>query len=295
MSKQDKTWIMQGDNLTIVLGNRPHTLNRETHPNFDRVLEAIRNDDWSDMEELVDVSRAVEQYANGLVTVVDGDVYFDGRPFHNAVADRLLDMLKGGFPVEPLVNFLTNLKENPSRTAVNELYGFLEKNSLPITPDGHFLAYKKVRADFKDIYTGNMDNSVGQVVSMLRNEVDENASNTCSSGLHFCSLEYLPHFGRSGNDNVVILKINPKDVVSIPTDYNNAKGRACRYEVVDVHTAAKPETTEAFSTPVVNVSSSAPREVRRYASDGKYRYTDNGYYASNDDVVAWLNYNEDNS
>ena len=30
----------------------------------------------------------------------------------------------------------------------------------------------------------------------------------------------------------MIVKINPRDVVSIPTDYNNSKGRACRYEVI---------------------------------------------------------------
>ncbi len=38
----------------------------------------------------------------------------------------------------------------------------------------------------------------------------------------------------------MILKINPADVVSIPNDYNGAKGRACRYEVIDqVKGAAK--------------------------------------------------------
>jgi hypothetical protein len=45
----------------------------------------------------------------------------------------------------------------------------------------------------------------------------------------------------------MIVKINPADVVSIPSDYNNAKGRACRYEVIGEHTS---ETTEAFRTPV---------------------------------------------
>jgi hypothetical protein len=30
----------------------------------------------------------------------------------------------------------------------------------------------------------------------------------------------------------MILKINPRDVVSIPNDYGYSKGRACRYEIV---------------------------------------------------------------
>jgi hypothetical protein len=58
---------------------------------------------------------------------------------------------------------------------VTELYGFLEKGNLPITNDGHFLAYKKVRKDYKDCHSGTMDNSIGQVVEMERNQVDDKA------------------------------------------------------------------------------------------------------------------------
>jgi hypothetical protein len=34
----------------------------------------------------------------------------------------------------------------------------------------------------------------------------------------------------------MILKINPRDVVAIPADYNNTKGRCCRYEVIGEYT-----------------------------------------------------------
>ena len=30
----------------------------------------------------------------------------------------------------------------------------------------------------------------------------------------------------------MILKINPRDVVSIPADYGDTKGRCCRYQVI---------------------------------------------------------------
>jgi hypothetical protein len=130
---------------------------------------------------------------------------------------------------------------------VNELYGFLEKNNLPITPDGHFLAYKKVRQNYLDVHSGTMDNSVGKVVEMERFKVDDKAENTCSSGLHFCSQSYLNHFG---GERVVIVKINPKDVVSIPTDYDFSKGRACRYEVIGEVGASATDTDAAFTAPV---------------------------------------------
>lgn len=133
---------------------------------------------------------------------------------------------------------------NPSKRAVTELYGFLEKNSLPITPDGHFLAYKKVRDSFLDVHSGKFDNSVGKVVEMERNKVDDDKNNTCSTGLHFCGMSYLNSFG---GERTVIVKINPRDVVSIPTDYNEAKGRACRYEVIG---ELGVEAEEAFTSPV---------------------------------------------
>jgi hypothetical protein len=140
-------------------------------------------------------------------------------------------MLEEGFSIEPMVLFMHNLLKNPSKRSVDELYGFLEKNNLPITPDGYFLAYKKVRNDFLDIHSGTMDNSPGTVVEMERYKVDDNKDQTCSTGLHFCGMSYLSHFG-SGGDRTVIVKIDPADVVSIPSDYNGAKGRACRYEVI---------------------------------------------------------------
>jgi len=155
-------------------------------------------------------------------------------------------MLQDGFPVEPLVLFMENLMQNPSYRSVNELYGFLEKNNLPITPDGHFLAYKKVRENYHDVYTGKFDNSVGKIVEMERNQVNDDQNQTCSAGLHFCSENYLNHFG---GERVMILKINPRDVVSIPTDYNNSKGRACRYEVIG-EVGVNPEDVVEFTAPV---------------------------------------------
>jgi hypothetical protein len=71
---------------------------------------------------------------------------------------------------------------------------------------------------------------------MPRNKVDEDKDRTCSYGLHFCSISYLPHFSDSCGGHTMIVKINPKDVVAIPADYNNTKGRTCRYEVIGEYT-----------------------------------------------------------
>lgn len=291
-------YIIQGDSLTIYFTDtgRQSTIHRNTHPKFEQVLDAIRAGDWDLVPNLVDLVAVIRDYTseNKDIEVRDGDVLFEGKPFANAISDRLLTMLEEDLPVEPLCNFLTNLKKNPSKRAVDELYGFLEKNTLPLTPDGHFVAYKKVRDNYMDIHSGKFDNSVGQVVSMARNEVDEDKDRTCSSGLHFCSLEYLPSFGGYNGTRVMLLKINPRDVVSIPSDYNNAKGRACRYEVIAEHDAPKGQdrdTTDAFDSVVYNTNT-GPREVAR----GEYRFwfVDNGDECTRQDYLEWLAYLDEN-
>jgi len=178
------------------------------------------------------------------VSIQGETLYWKGKELNTGLSVRMIQMLQEGFPIEPMVNFMENLYQNPSKRAVTELYGFLEKCNLPITPDGHFLAYKKVRADYTDVHSGTMDNSVGQIVEMERHDVDDNKDNTCSTGLHFCSQSYLNSFG---GERTVIVKINPRDVVSIPSDYNDAKGRACRYEVIG---EMEVEADKAFTRPV---------------------------------------------
>ena len=237
-------FLIQGDNVVVVIDNKPHTINK-THITYQKVVDAIKAGDWEAVKESIEPKKVVLNYGNGNVSIQGETLFWKGKELHTTLAVKMIDMLKEGFPIEPMVHFMDNLYQNPSKRAVDELYGFLEKNSLPITPDGHFLAYKKVKNDYKDCYTGTMDNSVGSVVEMERNRVDDDQNRTCSTGLHFCSRDYLNHFG---GDRVVIVKINPRDVVSIPNDYNDSKGRACRYEVVDE--IDKEKADEAFAKSV---------------------------------------------
>ena len=37
---------------------------------------------------------------------------------------------------------------------------------------------------------------------------------------------------RDRGNRLLAVKINPRDVVAIPTDYNNSKGRACQYHIL---------------------------------------------------------------
>jgi hypothetical protein len=68
---------------------------------------------------------------------------------------------------------------------------------------------------------------------MTRSKVDDNRSVGCSQGLHAGALNYVASYGNvDAGDKIVIVKINPKDVVSVPSDCNHEKLRTCQYEVV---------------------------------------------------------------
>lgn len=236
-------FVIQGNNVTVVIGNKPHTISK-THITYQKVVDAIKAGDWTTVKDIIDPKKVVLNYGQGNVAIQGEKLFWKGEELNGALAVRMITMLQEGFDVSPFVSFMENLFQNPSKRAVDELYGFMEKNNLPLTPDGHFLAYKKVREDFLDVHSGTMDNSVGRIVEMERNKVDDNKDNTCSTGLHFCGMSYLGHFGGA---RTVIVKVNPRDVVSIPSDYNGAKGRACRYEVIG-ELGVDPE--QAFDKPV---------------------------------------------
>jgi hypothetical protein len=137
-----------------------------------------------------------------------------------------------GIPMEHYCKFLDNLMANPSMTSRKELYLFLEAADLPITQDGCFLAYKAVRHDFLDKHSGTFSNKPGVTFSMPRAEVDDNRDVTCSYGFHAAAYEYARGFLGSTGDKMVAVKINPADVVSVPSDYNNQKLRTCKYTVM---------------------------------------------------------------
>jgi len=207
-----------------------------THPNYDKVRAALKDGATEDqIESLINIAAAVEDFGEGRVTVEHGVVMYDDHPLHNSMTNRIISMMREGFNVQPMILFLENLMENPDYRAVNELYGFMEKTDLPITATGMFRAYRMVDKDYKSFHanpdgTHNV-NTMGAVIEMLRNQVNPDKNDTCSDGLHFCSQNYLGFYGPRGR--VVVVEINPRDVVSIPVDYDNAKGRCCRYVVVD--------------------------------------------------------------
>jgi hypothetical protein len=225
--------------LTILIAGKSHNLDA-SHPNFTRVTDAIKAGDWDAVPGLVDIPAAVNAFGAGKVTVRDGVVYYGAEPVRDSLADRILSMAGQGFSVDPFCRLMENIQANPSFRLRQRIFDFLDALNLPITDDGCFMAYKKVRRDtasggLVDIHSGKFSNDIGTVVEMDRTQVDDRDDVTCSAGLHVCSESYLPHFGNDEHDEIILVKVDPRDVVSIPTDYNNAKMRTCRYTVMALY------------------------------------------------------------
>ena len=219
-------------NLTLVLNNRTYQVLPD-HINYKMILDALPTATADELLEIVDIEKAVATFSDGLVEIKNGQVTYEGEVVHGSISKRILEFMSKGLPFQPLVNFLNNLMDNPSMQSQKELYDFLEHEHLPITEDGHFLAYKAVRSDYKDKYRGVFDNRVGKICKMQRAKVDDDRARGCSDGLHAGALNYVAGYGSlENNDRIVIVKINPRDVVSVPSDCNCEKLRTCQYEVV---------------------------------------------------------------
>ena len=218
--------------ITVVLDGERHSINAGNLL-FSKALEAYKADDWDAFIACVNPEiRLKSLYASYEgIEVKDGNLYVFGDPVHSTLATRVISFLEHGLDCVHLFKFILKLNLNPSKRAVDELYTFLEHRALPITDNGNFLAYKAVRADYTDKHTGKFVNTIDAVLEMPRNKVDDDKNVGCSYGFHAGTVEYAKDF-LGGQGHLMIVEINPADVVSIPTDCQFQKLRTCKYKVV---------------------------------------------------------------
>lgn len=208
---------------------------------FDEAQELVAK-----ARDIINVERAVTKFVDGNIRIEDGFLYYQDIEIRSGLVDRIIESMNNGENFKFYLPFLENLLENPSRKAVDRLFDFLVANDIEITEDGHFIGWKVVRENYFDCHTGTMDNSPGKIVKMPRTRVNDNDRETCSAGLHVCSKSYIRHFG-GRSSKLVSVKVHPRDVVSIPVDYGDAKMRSCQYEVLaDVTHQFKEELESGF-------------------------------------------------
>jgi hypothetical protein len=259
-------FMLQGDVLTVSFDSEVFQISK-TDPSFAEVSGFIAkaNKDalkkWytnkKNSENKASEERVKQAEKIGC-TVIGEQLYYNGEPVHNSLSEKIKQYISMKLPYQPLVNFMQNLMLNPSRNSVQQLFNFLQHKNLPITEDGCFLAYKAVNPTLLDIYSNSILNEIGSVVSISRNQVDDNPSNHCSSGLHCGALEYVKNYARQ-DSKILIVKVHPKDVVSVPLDHNFTKVRVCEYKVVDF-----------YNQPLSSTYSGEDSESFRYESIDSY-------------------------
>jgi len=220
------------NSLSLFLNGESITLPRSS-TQAKMILEELKKEkpDEEAITAFTTLNRGLGQYSIEELHIKDDTVYRFGIALPNIMSKRVIDCYQTGVPYKFLVNMFDRLNLNPSQRAVQESYQFLEHGNMPITPEGFFLGYKAVNENYLDYFSRSFDNHPGKSHIMPRNAVCDNADMGCDKGFHVGSLEYARGFGYDGG-HIIIVMVDPADIVSIPKDCNFKKLRTCAYTVI---------------------------------------------------------------
>jgi hypothetical protein len=277
--------IVSENSVTMLIGTKLYAAQSD-HPNYSRILTALRDRQYDGIDALFDIPKAIEiaitdhGIANGEFTVESGIIALNGEPFTIEVSHKVLRMIEGGYPIEPLRAFLRKVRQNPSARVQSDLLLFAVANGFTIHEDGDIVAWKGVNGDYTDQHSGTVLNKPAHlidgteqftlpytsdngdrvaiengvtVVSKPRHQVDDRHGVTCSFGLHVGSFSYANGYGQ----RQIAVKVNPADFVSVPEEYGNGKARVSRYEVLtEMEGRVQPEHKEVYTDTDFGVTSS---------------------------------------
>lgn len=179
------------------------------------------------------IVETIKEYSNGPLTISNGNVYVGGHKVNGEFCLKLVEMHKNQDPrLDAVGKFFLSLSMAPDMSAIEGLLDFLEHIGIQINDDGSFYALKRVRADYTDIYTGLIDNSVGTSPVMPRHLISTDRNDACAPGLHVGGADYVKWYSNSPSTRVMKVLVWPKDVVRVPYDHNAGKLATCGYTVV---------------------------------------------------------------
>lgn len=224
-----------------------------------RYLVDEHGEDFQTVRDLVETFRTgVKATAAEAVSVVDGDPdqaeaepyrIAHGDPVEEVVLAAAIRLTNSDADLAPLGAFLRRLERNPSQVSRSQLFGWLKAGGFTLTTDGLIVGYKSVRADglsavagkepvtvqaqdgSVQTVTGHVPYPVGATVWMARDLVNDDRDSACSVGLHVGTYGYAEHF----SERMLVVLVDPADVVSVPTDSNAQKMRVCRLYVAARH------------------------------------------------------------
>lgn len=228
------------------------------HPNYGKICEVLIGGKAT-LEQLVpmfDVKVVLSK--DGFVVDDDGVAHFNGKRLSAYVTSRLSSSMIDGFGTGPIARFVEKTLKNPNPEVHEDLLRWVEESKLPITEDGNIIAFKRVRSDLKDIYSGRVQYAVGKITEIPRESCTFNRNNACGSGLHFAGRGYS--FG-SEDQPLIMMEIDPVDVTSFPK--NEPKGRCCRLRTVKIVSAGERDATYNSEKVI------SKKDVKRMSKDTK--------------------------
>ncbi len=264
MSSLQHTYVNNGsvEYITVyVEGHEPLSAD-STHPYFREIKDCVFHGDCGKaVIDLFDIAEAVSkrfQQLSERVSVNGGVVFFDGDKQDDAVTRQILAFIDADKQDwQPLVNFMENIAANPTKHSREQLYDWLRVNDLRITDEGLIIGFKGVgpapeyrsgrsgRATVDgETIEGHIPNAPGSTVEMPRSSVQHDPGASCSTGLHVGNRDYASAYA---HPNLMEVHVNPRDVVSVPTDAGGDKVRVCRYKVIGP--AGSVESYEYASQP----------------------------------------------
>lgn len=228
-----------------------------SHPHFDAILHGL---EWGDpaVWDLFSVGGGIASRFNTITDRVSWDgrnILWDGDPVHSVLANQLERAIEHGNPDNyvALAKFWEKLESNPTDHSRNQAYDWLSSHKFQITPEGDVVGYKAVINDGNGRYRSKwaskvagkpsayvngepvpelsqVPQSIGDIVTMPRSEVVHDPRQSCERGLHVATRSYLGG-GHAYGGNLLEVHVNPRDIVSVPTDGYGGKVRVCRYYV----------------------------------------------------------------
>lgn len=219
--------------------------------NTQAILQAVIAPITEHGEATIDL--AVHSIADKITALTNGKVKFDGDKVE--IAGKKVDsaplktqMERAAFEnATGFKKFVADFGKIKHGHRIEDLMAFMGTLDLPLADDGSIIAYKALRegptkGTFADCHTGRVVQRVGSVVEMDIAMVNADRTVHCAPGLHICSRDYLRSFGGA---HLVLVKINARDVVSVPTD-TRTKVRVARYHIVaEVPTELKSAVVNA--------------------------------------------------
>ena len=226
---------------------------KDDNPQLHTIIDRLRNGDTDGLSDLFNMETAVANTFAQLserVTLKGGHVLFDGDRVDDTIEDLVLRAYDEGRVTDylPVVNFMEKVYANTSSHTRENLFRWLVAEDFTITSTGDIMGYKGLRQDGTSVHSGpatvdgvdvngHVPNKPGSVIEIKRSDVVADPARGCAYGLHVGTYEYAASFGST----LVEVHVNPRDVVSVPTDCGDQKMRVARYRVVQP-ISAKYET-----------------------------------------------------